>query len=121
MIKPDITITPVTSADILEFYGAPSERTLRALAIRRDGVLVAIAGVAVECGRNVAFSDVKEGVTAPKKTIWRVAKEIMKYISAIKSPTIAITKSSEKFIQRLGFIEYIGRCENGRIYKLWLN
>jgi hypothetical protein len=109
-------IKPATLVDIESFYGRRPDRTVKAFSVYRDGELVAIAGVTLERERIVAFSDIKEGVTAPKITIWRTAKETVKHIAKLNLPAIAITGSG-KFLESLGF-KYVGECDEGTIYRL---
>lgn len=121
MTKSNIEIRPSTMADIEAFNKGPAERTARAFSVFRDGELVAIAGVTIEPSRIVAFSDIKEGVSAPKTTVWRTAKELLKRIQGFNLPIVAISSqninNSDRFLECLGF-QHIGDAGGEKIYRL---
>lgn len=120
MIKSSIEIRPATAADIRHFSDKPCDKTIKAMVVLKDGEIAALSGITIERDRLVAFSDVKN-VDASKFTVWRVAKELMAFISKNNLPVFAMTDSTKpnsgKFLERLGF-HYEGECEDGTIYRL---
>lgn len=111
-----IEIRPSTLKDIEEISGSKANRTVKSLSVFRDNELVCIAGVTIERDNIEAFSDIKDGVSASKITIWRTAKKLVDYIRGFNLPAVAIT-SNGKFLESLGF-SYVGDHEEKKIYKL---
>lgn len=115
-----IEIRPATAADLEAFYGQRPQQTVKAVAVFQDGDLAAIAGVTIEPGFLVAFSDIKPGVTAPKMTYWRVAKEVMKFIGnrpVVAGPS-ANHPNAARLLTKLGFVRI--ESEHGEVYQ-WPN
>lgn len=112
-----IEIRPTIAADFPVVCRRPNDKTVKAFTVVRDGEPVAIAGVTIEKDKFVAFSDVKEGVTAPKMTIWRTAKKLADLIKNLKLPAITAPVHTGKFLQSLG-LECAGECEQGQIYRI---
>lgn len=105
MIKAD----PATPKDMEEFYGDKPPVTVRAVAVRLGGEIVAVAGVA----RGVAFCDIKE-VDVPKITIWRHAREIMKILTKDRKTLMATP--SENYPNAARFLERLGFRDEGGVY-----
>lgn len=93
-----------------------NDKTVKAFTVLLDGNPVCIAGVTIEKDKFIAFSDVKEGLKAPKMTIWRTARRLAEKLRTLNLPAVAITKSG-KFLESLGF-EYVGECDEGKIYRI---
>lgn len=115
-----IEIKPTTADDVIAFNGKPSDKTIRAFSVWKDGQLACIAGVTIEPDKIVAFSDVRSH-NAPKLTVYRVARELMKRIKEMNLPAIAVANAdlpnSQRFLASLGFT-FVGDCEDGAIYQL---
>ncbi len=109
-------IRPSITADFQEVCGRRNHVSVRAFTVTRDGEPVAIAGITLEEGKFIAFSDIKEGVKAPKMTVWRIARKLAKQIADLQLPAIAITDSG-KFLESIGFT-YCGECSEGIIYRI---
>lgn len=114
-----LDITPATRADLAEFYGSIPARSVRAVAVRYKGEIKAVAGVTLEKGWGIAFSDIKPH-DAPKLTVWRATKEAVKIIARTKVPVVAIPSpnhpNAARYLERLGFI-HTGTCEHGEVYQ----
>jgi len=114
-----IEIKPSTAEDVALFFGRTLPRTIQAVSVWRDGQLDAIAGVAIEEGKIEAFSDIRKGISVPKITVYRVAKEIMKMIRTRKTQVFAIADpnipTSERFLESLGFTLLL---QDGKVYTL---
>ena len=109
-----IEIRPAIASDFDEVCGSRNHVTVRAFTVTRNGEPVAIAGITLERGQFVAFSDIKEGVTAPKMTIWKTARKLAELIKGLNLPAISTT-SNGKFLESMGF-QYRGESEDKQIY-----
>lgn len=109
-----IEIRPTSYADIISFYGKPSDKTIKAFTVTKDGEIACIAGVTVE-PQPTAFSDVKD-VGASKFAIYRTAKLLAAKLMALGIPATATT-SNGKFLASLG-LSYAGEIEDKHIYLL---
>lgn len=122
MSPADYNIRPLTEADVLTVNdGNPCDRTLRGFAIEYNGKLAAVAGLMYDHGRMVFFSDIKEDVEAPKITIWRISKEIVRRIKEWNLTSYAGAnqkkENSEQYLKRLGFT-FADEIGGIRIFKL---
>lgn len=103
----DVEIRQATADDIRLFYPNGAPRTVYAWIAFYKGVPACLAGLVVERGGCVAFSEVKPGIDAPKRTIWLAAKMLLEHIKALKLPMYAgceiSDKMAQKFVTRLGF------------------
>jgi len=117
----NLEVRPAKLADILEFNGAPAGKTIKAFSIFWHGKLAAMAGITIEPGRLVFFSDVKEDIDPPKLTIWRASKYIVSRIKEMGVPVVAVAnkekKNSEQYLEKLGFT-FIGEAGGERVYRL---
>lgn len=108
---------PSTLDDIRRF-GPDNATTVRALSFFVSGELVAIGGITVERGRLVAFSDICDNLKVPKMTIYRAAREVMKFIG--NRPVLACANSkhpnSGRFLESLGFT-HVRTEECGEVYQ----
>lgn len=117
----NIEIRPITSQDILAFYGHGLRETVRGWSVYLDGELAAICGITIGHGIMVAFSEVKPGLEVPKITIWRTANDLMDRIKtlgykrffAVASPSIP---GAPAFLERLGFI-HVESSVRGEVFK----
>lgn len=119
-----ITLTPVTAAELRAFYGELPRFTIRGVAIRQDGELVAIAGVTRGPYGWAAFSDIQDGVKVPKMTVWRVARAVLHWLTPTPGNVLALASrgwpNAERFLERLGF-RPIGQDANGERIFQWRN
>jgi hypothetical protein len=111
-----IEIRPTIAADFPAVCNRVNHLTVKAFTVLSDGEPVAIAGVTIERDKFIAFSDIKEGVSAPKMTIWRTAKKLAEHIKELGLPAIATTDNG-KFLESIGF-QYAGNTENKGIYRI---
>lgn len=108
-------IRPALPEDIQRFYGEQLPMTLRAYVIIYEGEIACVAGIKKEHTHYVAFSDVKPGLKAPKKTIYRAAREIMQLIKEKYMTQIIVHGGNARFLMSLGF-KCIGFCSGEYIY-----
>lgn len=108
---------PATREEI-ERFDPERRNTVRALAFYYNGELAAIGGITVEHGRLVAFSNICDNLEAPKMTIYRAARDVMKFIG--NRPILASADpafpNSGRFLESLGFT-HIGTQECGEVYQ----
>lgn len=114
-------IRPLTEADIIEFYGKNYDQPCRGWAIEYKEQLAAIVGVTIMPTIMIAWSDIKPGVTGPKKLAWKTSLELMKKIKALKYPIIYAVasydiKTAPEFLKRLGW-EHIESSARGEIFR----
>lgn len=107
--NPRVTYSPITREDIEHFRGDTCNgQTVRGLAFFVDGELSGIGGVQYSKDGILAFSEIKEGVTVSKATVWRCTKLVMEMIDKRKLPVCAISdpdhKTAPSFLERLGFL-----------------
>lgn len=114
-----IEIVPVTAAHIVQFYGQPSDISMRAFSVFYHGELSAIAGVSMRHGWMTFFSDVNRD--APKLAIWKASKEIVRRIKAMGIESLAVAspaiENSGQYLERLGFT-YSHDSIDGKVYRL---
>lgn len=95
-------IRPATPEDIEFFFGTIA-KTVRAWVVEYNGEPKGIAGTYREGNVTIAFSEILEH-TAPKITVYRLAKELM---NKMTPPVYAVPedclKGSRKFLESLGF------------------
>lgn len=111
-----IEIRPTIAEDFPAVCSRVNEKTVKAFTVVRDGEPVCIAGITIEPDGFTAFSDMKEGVTAPKMTIWKTAKLLADQLRELRLPALAQTDNG-KFLESLG-LEYMGETDNKKIYRL---
>lgn len=109
-----IEIRPAIASDFEAVCKQKPHVSVRAFTVLREGEPVAIAGITLEPSKFIAFSDIKEGTTAPKMTIWKIAKKLTELIRQLGLPAIASTKNG-KFLESVGF-KYAGEAEDKQIY-----
>ena len=107
MARPDPVIAPLTVDDLAEF-GRGTFPSVKGIAARLDGCLVAIGGIAFIDGRVVAFCDLRPAARPYKVTIYGEARGIMdaarrdgrRLIWAEADPA---EPNARRWLQRLGF------------------
>ncbi len=112
----DFEIRQTIASDFPIVCDRQNDQTVKAFTVVRNGEPVAIAGVTIKDGECIAFSDIKEGVTAPRMTVWKAAKELADRIHGLNLPAYATT-AKWKFLASLG-CEYIRDIENKKIYRI---
>lgn len=104
----DVEIRQATAQDIRDFYSFDCPRTSYVWVALYKGIPACIAGLTIGRGGCVAFSEVKAGIDAPKRTIWLTAVALMEHIRSLKLPMYAACefhdKMAQKFVRKLGFI-----------------
>jgi len=115
MKRSSYVIRPATPADIENYYGRKPDRTVRAMVIEKDGELACIAGMTIGRDYIEAFSDVRP-VDAPKKTVWRYAKQLKAILDGYGLPCIATT-NNPRFLEKLGF-RYVGEYYGKQTFRL---
>lgn len=102
-----ITVDFATEQDVAANYGAPQERTVRAVAFKRGAEVVGIAGLYLDHGRMVLFSDMKAEVRkAPRalvkayRTLLGIAGRTGLAVHAIPDPEI---EAAPRFLEHMGF------------------
>lgn len=113
-----IEIRPATPDDLNAFYGHPPPVTVRALVALKDGEIKCIAGVTLEKGQSIAFSDMREN-DAGKKERFKIALAMTEWMKQFK-PDVTLEPhqmSSDKFLRKLGF-RHLGEKNNINVYRL---
>lgn len=113
-----IEIRPATPADFQAFYGRGPHVSVRALVALKDGVIKCIAGITLEQGISIAFSDSKLEDTN-KYEIYRTAKKLADWMRQYHPTVIKWqgSKDTAKFLQRMGF-KLIKQSEEASVYVL---
>lgn len=102
------TISPLTHADLEEWYGDKGRGpTMKGIAGRLDGELIAVAGFVIVMGQVVAFCDLKPQARPWKAAIHRTAVSLIREASARHRRILAYCDGEEagssKWLRRLGF------------------
>lgn len=120
-MHPDVVIRRATAEDIGAFYGQAIRPSVKAWVALWKGEVACIAGIAFEENGEVAFSDVKPSIDAPKITIWRTAKALLEEMKAKGLPLIVPLDrrrdKTEKFLMSLGLV-WVGGDDVNPIYGL---
>ena len=103
-----VEIREATEDDIASFYGVKQEYDMMAWLVVWEGFPAAMAGFVRYNNRWVVFSDIKDGVSAPKLLIFKVAKRLISLMrDARDGLEIAIEpellQQKEKLYNKLGF------------------
>lgn len=116
-----VTIRPTTPEDVAGFFGRSLQPTIRAWTAFYRGEAACIAGISLGEHGFVAFSDVKPGIDAPKMTVWRTVRALMKLIASTgvpvySSPNVHLC-GAPKLLEILGFTD-TGKMQDGmKIYR----
>lgn len=104
----DVEIKMATAQDIREFYPDGPPRTSYSWLALYKGMPACLAGILVEKGGCIAYSNLKPGIVAPKVTIWRTAVALLEKIKGVGLPMYAgcqfHDKMAQAFLKRLGFV-----------------
>lgn len=115
--NPRVSYRPATQEDLTEFYGEHPPFSIKAIAFMLDGQIAALGGWKIENGSYVIFSEIKEGVTVEKATIFRCAKIILDMVSEQGCPMYAATHN-QKFLEKLGFQPF-DTVTNSKEFYVW--
>ena len=103
----DVEIRQATADDIRLFYPEGPPRTSYSWIAYYKGIPACLAGLIIERGGCIAFSEIKPDINAPKTTIWRAAKQLYDKIVQLNLPMYAMCElndiMAQKFVTRLGF------------------
>jgi hypothetical protein len=118
-MTPEIKIA--TAEDIFSIYGKPLPYAGKAWCAWLDGKIVGIAGIYFQPKQAIMFSDMMiDGMSVPKKAVWRTVKCLWANIMALGIPAVAVCSgefiNSGPMLERLGFV-YVGRDSSGIIYR----
>ncbi len=107
--------------DIISIYGKPLPYSGKAWIVRIEEKIVGIAGIYYQPKQAIMFSDmILNGLSVPKKLIWRTVKQLWENIKALGVPAVAVCSgefmNSGVMLERLGFV-YVRQDENGIIYR----
>lgn len=105
--NPRVGYRMATADDIEAVTGQKSPYTCRAYAFFYDGVPVALGGYKLENGNFVVFSDIKEGVDAPKMTVFRCVLKVMEMVRAKGLSMYAVAENPE-LCEKIGFKRFAG-------------
>lgn len=100
-----MTFSLATKDDVRVLYGSTRE-TIRAICFKRDGVPVAICGLAIEPTRARFFSEHLELSCKELVQCWRGVKMAMQLVRNSKRPVFAVAEHAQghKNLSRLGFV-----------------
>lgn len=117
MSEHKIDIKPLTKEDAIAFYGNPLQKSVLAWGIWQDGIIKAVSGITISREHAEFFSDIAPDVKVPAITVMRVSKQIVELVKARGFFPIAMTRASDKYLQKLGFF-YLGEYKEHGVYKL---
>lgn len=115
----DVEIRSATVEDIKLFYPDGPPRTAYSWLALYKGIPACLAGLIMERGGCIAYSEMKEG-NYPKKAIYRTARALFERIKSIGVPIHTVCENNERnraFIERLGFI--FKRMHDGKELYIW--
>ncbi|PJF23516.1 MAG: hypothetical protein CUN56_00520 [Phototrophicales bacterium] len=105
-----VSVQPIRSGDIKEYCGAQTRFPSIGYVFFYNGEYAGITGIELRSPAYVLFSDISADLKIPKQTIWRCANIVVKDFAQRYKPLVAFSdinsRSSRKFCERLGFIEY---------------
>lgn len=102
-----IRVEFATAQDLAANYGAPVERTVKAVAFKRGAEVVGCAGLYLDAGRMVLFSDMRDEVRrAPRalvkayRTLLGIAARAGLAVHAVPDPGV---EKAVPFLEHMGF------------------
>ena len=100
-----VTIERANTYDVHEWYQGSPAYSMQGYIAREDGKPIALSGVFWCQGRKYIFSELRERAFAYKKSILKIAKQIVKdhdneVLYAVSDRDIT---TSERLLKRLGF------------------
>ena len=113
-------IVPLTHEHLADWYGEEGYLpTVKGIAAFVDGKLVAVAGFWLSKGNVIAFCNLRDGARPYRKTIHRVALELMAEAKRRHKRIIALCDRNEatapNWLRRLGFVPAEGDIWEWRI------
>lgn len=116
----DVEIRQATADDIKLFYPDGPPRTSYSWLALYRGKPACLAGIIMERGGCIAYSEILPDCDAPKITIWRTARALLDLIKSVGVPVYAMCDpenvGTNKFVERLGF-KFNRVYEGVRVYK----
>lgn len=110
-----VEIKQASAEDIREFTGHYCPYTVYAWIAYYRGMPACLAGVMLEPGKAVPFSDVLPN-KAPKPTIWKTARVLFENIKSLNLPLTTACLNYSRFLEELGFV-HAGTYEGHEVYK----
>lgn len=102
-----ITVAYASEQDVAANYGAPQDRTVRAVAFKRGAEVLGIAGLYLDGGRMVLFSDMRDEVRAAPRALVKAYRTLLGIagrtglaVHAIPDPGI---EAAPRFLEHMGF------------------
>lgn len=119
-VKNSVKIRNITRADIHQFNdGEDFAKSLRGIAVERDGEVLAIAGV-LHTNPPQVFSNMTDDMRNYPVMIMKTAKRLLRILKLYDVDLYAWAsneeRDSESFLSHLGF-EYAGTNDDGRYFK----
>jgi len=104
--------------ELLEkFYGQRPSHTVRAVVAVKDDDVIGVAGICIQNGRAIVFSEKKEGTTYDKRTIVQGIRRVMGIAAQKKIPVYAVADpkidGSDTLLRHMGFMP---THENSEVY-----
>lgn len=103
--NPRVKYKRATAEEIKEFYDGKVPFTAKALLFYYDNEVAAIGGIKFEDGLRMAFSEIKDGVKAPRKTVLQCAFKVMEFCK--EDGVVFYARSlNPRLLKKVGFSEY---------------
>lgn len=103
----DVEIYQATADDIRTFFPNGAPRTAYSWVATYKGKPACLAGITLEKGGTLVFTEILPDIGAPKMTVWRTAKALLECIRSVGLPMYTACQESnldaQAFVQRLGF------------------
>lgn len=117
----DVVIRPLKYKDLVEFYERSLGRHSEGWAVEYKGELAAVVGVTIYPTIVVAWSEIKPGIRAPKRTVLKAAKIMMDKIIGLGYPVLYAVANPElttapMLLARLGW-DHIETSARGKVFK----
>lgn len=115
--NPRVKFKRATAEDIKSFYDGKIPFTAKAILFYYDDKIAAIGGIKIEDGIRMAFSEIKEGVNAPKKTVLQCAQKVMDFCK--EDGVVFYARSiNPRLLKKVGFSEYDTIAGDGEFF-IW--
>lgn len=106
-------IVPATQELLERFYGYTPKRSQRAVVAVDGERVIGVAGVYMDDGRQVMFSDLTDEIRKDKRTIVRGIREVLRLAAKRHLPVHALAdpeiEGSETLLRHMGFEEIADR------------
>lgn len=112
MTAHNIDIIPATPELLERFYGKPPVRTVNAVVAVREGEILGIAGVYLDLGRLVLFSELTDELRKHKRVIVKGIGKVKEIVQNTRLPVVSLAdcsiKGSDTLLAHMGFREEDG-------------